>query len=53
MAKDSEGKKFNRIPEHTKVVNGKRLQFVNIFAAIEVIQRVLLKRNNFFEDILS
>ena len=21
MAKDSEGKKFNRIPEHTKVVN--------------------------------
>jgi len=25
MAKDSDGKKFNRIPEHTKVVNGKEV----------------------------
>ena len=23
MAKDSSGKKFNRIPEHTKEINGK------------------------------
>lgn len=25
MAKDSTGKKFNRIPEHIKVVNGKKI----------------------------
>lgn len=25
MAKDSNGKKFNRIPEHTKNVNGKTI----------------------------
>jgi len=25
MAKDSNGKKFNRIPEHTKKVNGKTI----------------------------
>ncbi len=25
MAKDSSGKKFNRIPEHTKVVDGKKI----------------------------
>ncbi|AEA44967.1 hypothetical protein [Fluviicola taffensis] len=25
MAKDSSGKKFNRIPEHTRVVNGKTI----------------------------
>ncbi|WP_412464689.1 hypothetical protein [Flavobacterium mekongense] len=26
MAKDSSGKKFNRIPAHTKVVNGKTVK---------------------------
>jgi hypothetical protein len=26
MAKDSEGKKFNRIPAHTKVVDGKKVE---------------------------
>jgi len=26
MAKDSEGKKFNRIPAHTKQVGGKTIQ---------------------------
>lgn len=25
MAKDSTGKKFNRIPEHTRVVNGNKI----------------------------
>ena len=25
MAKDSTGKKFNRIPEHKKIVNGKTI----------------------------
>lgn len=25
MAKDTSGKKFNRIPEHTRVVNGKTI----------------------------
>lgn len=25
MAKDSSGRKFNRIPEHTKVVGGKKI----------------------------
>lgn len=25
MAKDSDGRKYNRIPEHTKVVNGKKV----------------------------
>lgn len=26
MAKDSDGKKFNRIPGYTKVVNGKKIK---------------------------
>ena len=26
MAKDSEGKKFNRIPAHIKVVDGKKIE---------------------------
>lgn len=25
MAKDGDGRKFNRIPEHTRVVNGKKI----------------------------
>lgn len=25
MAKDSSGKKFNRVPEHTRIVNGKTI----------------------------
>jgi hypothetical protein len=26
MAKDSDGRKFNRIPEHTRVVDGKTIK---------------------------
>ena len=48
MAKDSDGRKFNRIPEYDRVQNGKT---IHVSEAIEAIVKVKRKNDcNFFKD---